>query len=403
MRRRRALVLAVPLAALVLAVALAGVELARPGMLGWPVEHATAQQLPARVVTEAQNRRVAERLRALQREADELAAQSRTLLGELKRLELQRDTKTEQLRRIESNLTDVREQLDHNAAQIARFEARAAIEEPDLTARLVELYKLGSAKYVRLLFSVDNLRKLGRAYRTTAALAHQDRLQVSRRHETLQSLSAARTTLVEQQQKLQTLQIDVEAARLALTKAVAAHNDLLRQIDSRRDLNAQLAGELMGVQQKLQEALRTMGAKPGGVERVKLSIRPFRGALNWPVQGQVVTRFGLQRTGRFGTTIVRNGIEITAPLGEAVVAVHEGTVGFADVFAGFGNLVIVDHGDRAYSLYGHLETMAVKAQDRVQTNQRVGTVGTGPDGAPALYFELRIDGKPIDPLQWLKR
>lgn len=362
-----------------------------------------AQQLPARVVTEAQNRRVAERLRALEREADELAAQSRTLLGELKRLELQRDTKTEDLRRIEDHLTEVQQQLDRNAGQIAGFERRVIAEEPDLAARFVEIYKLGSAKYVRLLFSVDDLRKLGRAYRTTAAIAYRDRSQVSRRHETLEALASARAALVETQRKLRTFQAEAQAARIALIKAVAAHNDLLRQIDSRRDLNAQLAGELMGVQQKLQEALRTIGAKPAASDPVKLSIRPFRGALNWPAPGRVATRFGLQRTGRFGTTIVRNGIEIDAREGDPVQAVHEGTVGFADVFAGFGNLVIVDHGERAYSLYGYLDTVSVKPQDRIQAGQRIGTSGTGPDGTPALYFELRIDGNPTDPLQWLKR
>lgn len=360
-------------------------------------------QPPDRARTEAQNRRVAERLRALQREADELAAQSRTLLGELKRLELQRDSTIEELRRIEANLSDVQQQLDQNAGQVAGFERRVVIEEPDLAARFVELYKLGSAKYVRLLFSVDDLRKLGRAYRTTAALAQQDRARVSRRHETLQALSSARAALVEQQKTLQTLQTAAQSARIALIKAVAAHNDLLRQIDSRRDLNAQLAGELMGVQQKLQDTLRAIGSKQAAIEPVRLSIRPFRGALNWPAPGRVAAGFGLQRSGRFGTSIVRNGIEIGAREGDDVQAVHEGIVGFADVFAGFGNLVIIDHGERAYSLYGRLDTMIVKTTDRIEAGQRIGTVGTGPDGAPALYFELRIDGRPTDPLQWLKR
>jgi murein hydrolase activator len=83
--------------------------------------------------------------------------------------------------------------------------------------------------------------------------------------------------------------------------------------------------------------------------------------------------------------------------------VHEGTVAFADQFTGYGNLVIVDHGDGAYSLYGYLNTLEATRGAAVAAQTAVGSSGRDPSGNPALYFELRIDGKPVDPLQWLKR
>src|SRR6185436_3852709 len=98
-----------------------------------------------------------------------------------------------------------------------------------------------------------------------------------------------------------------------------------------------------------------------------------------------------------------NGIEIAAPEGARVSAVHEGVVAFADSFSGFGNLVIVDHGAQAFSLYGNLLDIGVKKGAIVEAGQALGTVGaslTGPDG---LYFELRVDGQPVDPFQWLKK
>ena len=84
-------------------------------------------------------------------------------------------------------------------------------------------------------------------------------------------------------------------------------------------------------------------------------------------------------------------------------AVHEGTVAFADQFTGYGNLVIVDHGDGAYSLYGYLSALEAARGAHVEAQATVGSSGRDPSGNPALYFELRIDGKPVDPLQWLKR
>ena len=96
-------------------------------------------------------------------------------------------------------------------------------------------------------------------------------------------------------------------------------------------------------------------------------------------------------------------MEFATPEGQSVRAVHEGSVEFAGPFTGYGNLVIVDHGDRSYSLYGHLDSVTVTKGQRIDAQTPLGTSGRNPSGTPALYFELRIDGAPVDPLQWLKR
>ena len=116
----------------------------------------------------------------------------------------------------------------------------------------------------------------------------------------------------------------------------------------------------------------------------------------------MAVKFGNDRNTRAGTTVVRTGIEIAAPEGRAVRAVHDGQVVFANSFTGFGNLVIVDHGDQSFSLYGYLSSISVQRGAAVERRQLVGTVGRSPLGAQALYFEIRIDGKPVDPVQWLK-
>ena len=96
-------------------------------------------------------------------------------------------------------------------------------------------------------------------------------------------------------------------------------------------------------------------------------------------------------------------MEIGVAEGQPVRSVHEGTVAFADQFEGYGNLVIVDHGARAYSLYGYLGALGVNRGQRLDAQAAVGTAGLNPAGNPALYFELRVDGAAVDPLQWLKK
>jgi septal ring factor EnvC (AmiA/AmiB activator) len=134
---------------------------------------------------------------------------------------------------------------------------------------------------------------------------------------------------------------------------------------------------------------------------VTVPLLPFRGALEWPTTGRVSSRFG-QAEGRLGGSAVRNGIEIASTEDLPVRAVHGGTVAFADAFTGLGTLVILDHGGNNYSLYGYLGSVGVQTGATVETGAEVGRVGASPAGPPALYFELRIDGKPTDPVQWLK-
>jgi len=189
-------------------------------------------------------------------------------------------------------------------------------------------------------------------------------------------------------------------AQAALDHAVTSHAALVKQIDERRDLNAQLAGELQAAQQKLQTALRTLATGSPVAEPASLPLKSFRGDLEWPVAGTVRRRF---TNPAVRGTSPSNGIELASTEGATVTAVHEGVVAFADTFSGFGNLVIVDHGAQAFSLYGNLLDIGVKKGAIVEAGQALGTVGASLTGPAGLYFELRVDGQAVDPLQWFKK
>jgi septal ring factor EnvC (AmiA/AmiB activator) len=359
-----------------------------------------AAQAPDRSQIDAQSKRAADRLAALQREAEALAGQERTLLGELRKLEIDREMHVEKLSALEREAAGVRAKLHATTARATALEADAARQRPDVEARMVRLYKMGRAGYWKMLLDVTSLRELAHAYRTAAALTRIDRDRVEEHRRTLAALSGERAALQARAKELNRLENDARRASAAVEAAVAARSALVKSIDERRDLNAQLAGELQDAQHKLQATVAQMAA---GREApaAALPIRPFQGALPWPSDGVVSAKFGTG--GRGSPSSSRNGIEISLPEGQSVRAVHEGTVAFADVFSGYGNLVILDHGDRSYSLYGHLSSLSVKKGDRVEAASPVGLAGRNPSGNPSLYFELRVDGQPVDPLQWLKR
>ena len=359
-------------------------------------------QVRAQSPSQDPSRRAAERIRALQREADELLARERTLLDELRKLEIERQLKVEEVGKFDRDAAETERRLAGTTRRLAALKQTADQQRPDVEARLVQLYKLGSGGYWRLLMDVDDLRSMGRAYRTASAMTSLDKLRVLQHQQTLDALAAERTALQARSRELAAQREAARKARAALDRAVASRNGLVESIDARRDLNAQLAGELQNAQQRLQTSV---GELPEALAAavVGLPIRPFQGALPWPARGSVTGRFGRQAPGRLGAPVVRNGVELGTADGTVVRAVHEGTVAFSGPFTGYGNLVIVDHGDRSYSLYGHMAGVEVTTGQRVEVQAPLGTSGRSPAGTPALYFELRIDGAAVDPLQWLKR
>ena len=358
-----------------------------------------------RAKAEALARRATARIRALHAEAERLAREERTILNELRQLEIDRRLKAEEAARLDAELIAARSELATTTAQAAELEQQVIASEPAVAARLASLYKMGRPGYWRLLLDVEDVRGIGRAYRSVAAMARLDRERIEEHQRSLVSLRAARDAARRRAGEVQQLQAGAAAARAALDRAIVARTRRVATIDEQRDLNAQLAGELQDAQRKLQASLAGLGSVRAG--SVTLPLAPFRGALPWPVRGRVTARFGRQTSSRFGTSIVRNGVEIAAPEGDAVNAIHEGQVAFAGPFTGFGNLVIVTHGGEQgrehYSLYGHLDGISVERGETVQRQSQVGTVGRTPTGQPAVYFELRVDGRPVDPLQWLER
>jgi septal ring factor EnvC (AmiA/AmiB activator) len=357
--------------------------------------------VPMAVVTlvaqSPESARVGERIRSLQREAEQLAAEARTLVGDLRRLEVERDLRMAQAAQAQSEAATARQALEDAGRRLATLESARVAQVPDLKAQLVDVYKRGRAGYVQLLLGARDLRELARATRAVAAIAAINRQRIAQHQQTLGALVRERARIEQSTRELAAREAAEVQASAAAGRAVAARAALAAQIDSRRDLTAQYVGELQGVYDRLQRQV----VPAGGADAVAVPLSPFRSALDWPVDGRVTGRFG--RADRLGGPAVKNGIDIAAAEGTPVRAIHGGTVGFADVFSGFGTLVILDHGSNSYSLYGYLASASVARGDHVDAGAELGQVGSAPGGPPALYFELRIDGRAVDPVEWLKR
>jgi septal ring factor EnvC (AmiA/AmiB activator) len=356
----------------------------------------SAQQAD-RARTEALARRADARLKALHTEADRLASQERTLLNELRQLDVQRQIKAEELAGIEREAAGVAADIQSTDARIADLEAADRAEGPVLRQRLVDMYKLGQGGYIRLLLSTDDVRRVGQASRLVGALAKIDTDRVAEYRRTIADLRSSRTALADRKKELERLRGETTRAQAALAQSAEARATLARRIDQERDLNARFTGELRAAQDRLRQTLADL-ARGAPTVASALPLDPFKGDLPWPAKGTVNRRAG--RTAVRGGA-ASSGVEILVDEGTEVRAVHDGVVAFAGSFSGFGNLVILDHGSRSFSLYGDLRTLDVQAGAHVDRGTVLGDTGTLPAGPAGLYFELRIDGDPVDPLQWL--
>jgi septal ring factor EnvC (AmiA/AmiB activator) len=357
------------------------------------------------LVTRAQEgadaQRITDRIRTLQREAERLAGESRTLVGDLRQREIDRDIKVEQLKQAGAAMNEAEKGIQNTTTRLSDLEVQRINQLPDLKTQLVDVYKRGRSGYARMLFSAGDFREFARATRAVGALSAINERRIEEHRRTLAAMREERTAFEQRAKELQAKTADARRAKSTADAAVASAAELIRQIDSRRDLTAQYVGELQVAYTRLQQQVAVLSTEKSSGELIEVPLRPFQGVLDWPVQGRIVGVFG-QPSNRLGGTAVRNGIEIAADEDAPVRAVHGGSVGYAGPFTGFGTLVILDHGGNGYSLYGYLASASLKQGDTVETGAEVGRVGLAPAGPPTLYFEMRIDGRSVNPVQWLK-
>jgi septal ring factor EnvC (AmiA/AmiB activator) len=348
---------------------------------------------------------VAERLQLVQQRRAQLAAelqklrgQEQGLLGDVERLDLEVRLRTEQLRETQLQLAKANEELDAVVRQGDALTAQIAAARPALAARARSLYELGELSYVRMLLSVDRPSDVFRGYRLVTSLARRDRQRIARFRDDLAQLSQTRLRLQERSAEATRLRGELEERRRALDAVRRGKTDLLTPIVQQKETQAAFVQELEQAEQRLDGLVQGLGDSQD--ESVPLGV--FKGQLPWPVKGKVRSGFGRHRHGRLDTATVQNGIDIDVPLETPVAAVHDGTVVFADRFRGYGLMVVLDHGGKQHTLYAHLSEAAVEVGQRVFAGEIVGrSGGTGLEG-PGLYFEVRSQGHPEDPQEWLE-
>ncbi len=290
-----------------------------------------------------------------------------------------------------------RARADEAAAQ-GELEALRGELGPRLRARA----RLGRLPELRLLAASTSLGDLvKRRFLWERVVAH-DLALLGDGQRALAARERARAARTREAGRVGALAKDAQARREVAAALRDEHRTLLGAIRNALSLHERAAAEAAAQELKLADFVAALPPATSGAA-IHTGFALLRGRLPQPVTGTVEVGFGRVVNPRFNTFTVQKGIDIRAPAGTQVRAVAPGNVAHSGWFKGYGNLVIVDHGDGYHTLVAHLGSMSTAMGEEVQAGTLLGTVGdTGSLKGPYLYFEVRERGRPVDPRAWLR-
>lgn len=386
---------------------------------------ALALPLPARA-QEAELEQQRQRLQQLQREIEQKRAEAARLgrtessvLEELSEVERELGVTRRLISTLEDEIARRAAEIQTSTRELARAQDELAVKRQILARRLRSIYKFGRYGSFEILLMGDSFAEILGRYKVLRRIAEQD-------HRLVQRIAALERDIRIQRARLEAASTDLASAReqrvaqaQALTASERDRSRMLERVKGQRAEQLQAAEQLEEETRKIQgllttlerrrvereEIARTEAAEEGrAAEPVASTLTGEYGALDWPVDGEIVARFGRAVHPVYRTEVVNNGIDIRAARGTPVKAVEAGKVVYVDWNGGYGLTIILDHDGGYYSLYSHLDASMVAINQRVARGQAIATVGeSGSLEGPKLHFEIRQGGRAIDPVGWLRR
>jgi len=322
-----------------------------------------------------------------------------TAAAALRQVELDIAASRKAVERIEQETADARRKAEAVASERRAVGARLDAERAALAAQVRVTYINGRTERLKLLLSQESPADFGRmsVYYDYFNRARAERIRsVAAEVDELERLEAEAARLAAE---LEALARDRTAELAALDRARAERAELLTTLDASIEAGGGELERLRDEERRLVELVtelgKVMAAFPVNSEE------PFpklKGRLAWPVAGKIESRFGQRRAAGGAST----GVLLSAEEGSPVRAVYHGRVAFADWLHGLGLLLVVDHGDGYMTLYGHNDALLKEPGDWVRPGEPIAQVGTsGGRTSPALYFEIRHNGEPVDPHAWI--
>lgn len=299
-----------------------------------------------------------------------------------------------------------------NSIQLDAAQKTLKLHNDILKRRVVDIYEHGDMGYLSVLLASKSFTDFVERWEDLRLLIAANERAVAERKAAEGKVAVAQRGLQSAQAQLQAQEQEQQRARNQLDILAQERSNLVAVADAQRrhvasevaqieDLSASQEAELEALiveRQRELEAQREAARRAAGI--VGTTSAP--GALAWPVSGTITSPFGYRRNPFGGGMEFHQGLDIAAPMGTTITAAAAGTVISAGWYGGYGNYILIDHGGGMATGYGHCSQIFVSVGQQVQKGQAIGAVGsTGVSTGPHVHFEVRINGKAVDPAPYL--
>ena len=332
-----------------------------------------------------------------------------SVVESLSQVEIELERKNKQLKQSTSKLDFVVSEMHKKQAETVRLRESLEQRKTYLARRADALYRWqrGASPFMILNGDLSLSSLLKRKYYLQSTVAF-DREMVQSLNEQATRQETLTEELARKRQNVDAQRRELTDVKEAVQKEAQKKRELLASIrgekESRQRALKDLEQAALRLQKMIEELSRRSAGKSSKEAPAGSGLESMRGKLEWPVKGQLIGGFGKTKHHEFSTDVFRKGLEIEAPVGEEIRAVEKGKIVFADRFSGYGKMLIIDHGDRYYTVYAHLSDFLKKNGDPVKRGEAVALVGDSESLVGSkLYFEMRKDGRSIDPTPWFQR
>ena len=309
----------------------------------------------------------------------------------------------EQMQDIDNRSAQLRREVDRLRAERSLTQTTLDSDWENVSSQVKVSYSIGRQDYLKLLLNQEDPSAILRTLTYHTIIQKSRNAKLRELHDEVRRISSEEDVIDQKIAILNELRKQKSATRIALDNSRRERESLLATVGFEiEDTEAQLE-RLRVDEEKLEKLLSGLKEDLTDISDTGEEDEPFanlKGALGWPARGKVLRRFGTER-GANGLSW--QGVLIGAKQGDTVHAVSHGRVAFAEPLKGFGLLLIIDHGDGYMSLYGRNGRLLKEVGDWVRTAEPVARVGqSSGDELTGLYFEIRHNGKPRNPVKWCR-
>jgi septal ring factor EnvC (AmiA/AmiB activator) len=353
-------------------------------------------------------KRMQREINAHKQKLEEVKRRESSVLTDIEDINKQHKTAESDLRKYKNRLANTEDRIAQVENDISLNRGNIEKHREWIKRKLRAIHEYGSNPEVVMLFlGSDDASQLMRNMKYLQYIAVYEHRLLDNFKGTLEGLTTKEKQLILLKKELVKNKEKVREKEESLAETKKSRQMLLASVQREKSSRARMLREMEEASKKLLEIIRE---SERAAEREKAETFPgksfssLKGRLPWPVDGKVALRYGSQKDPQFNTPIFRSGTFIESTTDSLAKAVHGGKVVFAEWFKGYGQLVIVNHGGGYHTLYGSLSEIFTRVGDIIKERQAVGRIGnSGILNSPGVYFEVRYKGKPLDPLQWLRR